>query len=573
MVQLAGLKHLRHGLAGGCRMKEWSNLNARSYTRHLRDAMEIPGRKLPGGTSMVANLSFNKKIVLFLTWLLPLLAGSLPCALHADEIVILFDQSGSIGKYDPKLGSKAWLITFLQTFNEPHRIVVAGFDEQVTEHIDIMTDSRPDMTELARAVDAISVTGKVTDIDAAFRYLLDRGKYESVKFALIVTDGEPEIWDGKLGYLSSAVRSDPRYADLNALYDQRVEKGWKPDRLFASLGKRFQDRNIELIQSSLPLLEVAFGGRIIVWDVSGQSKYLNDWAQMAKAQYLSIPISDNTDPVRRLREALEALQVKASEIFAEPLPEDHHVRVEKVLSAVLGGQVDRLDSTPPSPPTPKAPMIEPTPAPSQSPTPSIAAQVDASELLPVWQGASLIVAGISIVVVTLAWRSHRSRLRAPARETSAAAITGILAAHGFPDSTLEMALAKSAYLLGNILAGDAAGVSGDRTTFSLPVRQGEVDVHWTTLDGVAGMGSGIEISLFVIHFEADKLLTCRIDRIVFPRDDVVCRVKRADVVHQSGNRHIAVLREFENGADDWVLWFRQLARLEGMIQQSRHGDQ
>ncbi|WP_156612393.1 vWA domain-containing protein, partial [Paramagnetospirillum marisnigri] len=194
------------------------------------------------------------------------------------DIMILFDQSGSVGKHDPKLASKAWLLTFLKTFDNPYKIEVVGFDEALYRHLAVERDTATDIKALNQAIDEIEMAGKATDLEMPFRYLLNFAK-PSTKLAIIISDGEPEIWDAKLGYLSKEVQADTRYDDLNRQYQQMKDAGVSKRKRFEKLGALYHARNIELIEGQLPGIAKLIGDRLIIWDLSGTSYYLKTWAK------------------------------------------------------------------------------------------------------------------------------------------------------------------------------------------------------------------------------------------------------------------------------------------------------
>ncbi|MFN3076021.1 MAG: VWA domain-containing protein [Alphaproteobacteria bacterium] len=253
------------------------------------------------------------------------------------DVVVLFDQSGSIKKYDPKQASKAWLLTFLKTFAGSYRISLVGFDEVIHEHFTVDSGKDVDLPSLAHAVDALTTRGKVTDLEMPFWYLLNVGD-PPPKLALVITDGQPEIWDPKLRYFSHNVQKDPTYADLNARFRKLKASGMGRGELYRRLGTSFQERNLEIIDVHMPALSELFGDRLIIWDLSGNSPYLRRWAKAAGAQYMSMGDVETGAPDGLMRQAMRALQHRSSAVIREALPEDHEVRADMALAdAGVGG--------------------------------------------------------------------------------------------------------------------------------------------------------------------------------------------------------------------------------------------
>ena len=512
-------------------------------------------------------------------------------AAAADEIVILFDQSGSMGRYDPKLVSKIWLMTFLRTFEAPHRAIFTGFDEKIREYIEVSTDQRPDMAELVRTLDGISTSGLATDLEAPFRLLLERGNLRSVKLALIVSDGEPEIWDGKLGYLSKAVRADRRYDDLNRAYDGLAAEGLNAAQLFDRLGARFHLRNIDLIEAHLPAIGKALGARLIIWDLSGRSYYLRNWARMAGAQYLPIRVAAHEKPVKQLRKALLHLQEKASEMVEETLPADHRAVVETVLSSVP----ETKQASPPEPTTPEtAAAARPSPGlptaaprtgkgqPSQTDRDRQAEPASTRPRASPDSGTSgslwweLVAAILGSVVVAGVFLARRIRRQAPEGQSFAPALATAGDRSGpqdagvevetdvsnFVDERVKQAMTEAEKLRRELLGRASAHMEIERR-FSLRVSvpPGAIEVHWTNPDGQPGMGRGFNISMHGILFEAKGFKAKGIDRIVFPKQNTVMNVKHADISRREENKAAAVLHEFEKNVDNWMTWIQLLTRI------------
>ncbi|MBW1675567.1 MAG: hypothetical protein JRJ79_02945 [Deltaproteobacteria bacterium] len=209
---------------------------------------------------------------------------------NTPEGIILFDQSGSMKKCDPELRSKALIVEFIKSLKKPHRIVLAGFNEEIHEYITLVTATETDVGALAGEIQKIDARSLCTDLETPFRYLLERESNEDVKFVFIISDGEPDIWDGKLRYFSKRVKSDSRYEDLNRQYYVLKASGLSPDELFDRLKHLYDERNLELIEEQVFRLKDGLGDRIILWDLSGESGYFRTWAEECGGLYLPMKI-------------------------------------------------------------------------------------------------------------------------------------------------------------------------------------------------------------------------------------------------------------------------------------------
>ena len=254
---------------------------------------------------------------------------------NTPEGIVLFDQSGSMKKCDPELRSKALIVEFIRSLKKPHRIVLAGFNEEIHEYITLVTATETDVEALAGEIQRIDARSLCTDLETPFRYLLERESNEDVKFVFIISDGEPDIWDGKLRYFSKRVKSDPRYEDLNRQYHMLKASGLSPDELFERLKHLYDERNLELIEEQVFRLKDGLGDRIILWDLSGESGYFRTWAEECGGLYLPMKAEEGVTTVDRLINVTLSVPGRSNSIVREPLPEDHETHPESALPAAL----------------------------------------------------------------------------------------------------------------------------------------------------------------------------------------------------------------------------------------------
>ena len=74
------------------------------------------------------------------------------------DVVILFDQSQSMNDYNSKFISELVILTFINTFELTNHIVLAGFSENVLEHIHINKAQKPDREVLRKQIEEIKLT-------------------------------------------------------------------------------------------------------------------------------------------------------------------------------------------------------------------------------------------------------------------------------------------------------------------------------------------------------------------------------------------------------------------------------
>jgi hypothetical protein len=262
-------------------------------------------------------------------------AFSLACLVsYAEDVpegIIFVDQSGSVKKHNSRLKSRALLIAFLRTFKKPFRIVLAGFNEEIHQYASVVTETEADIEALAGEIQKIDSLSYCTDLEIPFRYLLERDAKEAIEFALIISDGKPDIWDGKLRHFSEKVKFDPRYEHLNRQYRMLKASGLSADELFDRLRHLYHKRNLELIEEQLSKLRDGIGDRIILWDLSGESGYFKSWAEKSGAQYLPMKTEHNVTPVDLLRYGMLSFLVGSSRIVHEPSPRYRETPSESIL--------------------------------------------------------------------------------------------------------------------------------------------------------------------------------------------------------------------------------------------------
>ncbi|OEJ69727.1 vWA domain-containing protein [Magnetovibrio blakemorei] len=264
--------------------------------------------------------------------------------------IILFDQSGSMGRYDPLVISKIWLQTMARTFAGTHDVVLVGFDADAHAPIPLAIGPDADMGVVQERLNQIKTRGKVTDLESPFRFLAGLKSLDDIDLILIISDGKPEIWDHKLAYLSPQVLVDPRYGDLKTRFEQMQAAGTSLSDTLNDLGPQFQRRNLDLIAAGLAQLPAEIGKKTVFWDMSADSAYLHDWAQALGAEYMPARIDEQENSVKHLLDALLKLQSKTSDLVKEPLPGDLQSRIDAVLSVVQAAEQQYLANGPPREP-------------------------------------------------------------------------------------------------------------------------------------------------------------------------------------------------------------------------------
>lgn len=259
------------------------------------------------------------------------------------DIVIMFDQSASMQKFTPLFMADLWISTFTQTFAGSHTINLVGFSQNVTEHARIEMKDEPGLRKLREYMQKIQTSGLITDFEPPLKYLLEYP--HQADLIVFITDGKPDIWDEKEGYLSKKIRKDKRYAKLNSIYDRSRSHGKDQRKLIASLKPRYEKRNLELIKGHLIKLRKKFGNKIVFLDVSGEYGYLPVWSDRSGARYVSSAIAEGEAAEEKLKKSLVKLQTISGEVLGKPLPAALDQKIESILDSRSGAKMPPKEPT------------------------------------------------------------------------------------------------------------------------------------------------------------------------------------------------------------------------------------
>lgn len=448
--------------------------------------------------------------------------------------IVLFDQSGSMGRFDSLAVSKIWLLTFNQTFTDNHQVQLVGFDEDIHDPITLQTGPDIEPAAITKSLGRIKTQGKATDLESPFRYLAEHKDLKDVALILIITDGEPEIWDANLGYLSTFARTDPRYVDLNDLFQQlRKNKDTKAAQ-YADLRKAYHERNLELIEERIRNLPPEIGAKTVIWDISGRSEFLKIWSRLFGAEYLGVRIASQEDPVGPLQDTLLKLQAKASILISKPLPEDHESRIESVLSTVPEVQLEISEKASKQPES--EPGVEPDKPVTVAPVivaetkPVPIARPDTIDLrLPARISFAI---GVLLFSGSLAWLFGFGRNRA------------VRATNSKPPAPPP---------------DDRSGARGERRTVNRTnIPEGVLTVFWTNRDGSPGQGDAINASLRGLIFRTDNFDSDKIDAIAFPFSGLRLEITRSREIRRNKAGVAVMIEEFTDNIDNWAKWVEHL---------------
>ncbi len=496
------------------------------------------------------------------------------------EIVILFDQSGSMKLYDSKMLSKIWLSTAALTFEAPIRISLNGFDYELHQHLSVVIRGELDRSALSGALNKIETSGPATDLEVPFRYVMDRGADDSLKMVLIITDGKPEVWDKYLGFLSPRVLNDDRYGDLNSQYRNLKASGLTDPELYSRLSAQYSARNLELIEKVIAQLGGEKGKKLVIWDISGTSEFLSRWASLANAVYMPLdPSSTSEPPVKALRELLTATQQTASALLEKPLPADYSDRADYAIEDVA-----------------EALSTERTAEPGETGTPTQGAEIheERKQTAPLPDSssnfalASIMVLMFALLVFILGLILYRrQKSRALAKPESNGSVPGDKESSEGPepdlpnvqpvddiefdnDEILNYIDRRFESARGNVeefIDGtfrDATGNLASEKRLSLRVKTppGSIVVHWKDREGVEKSANAINISMHGILFETAHCEADSIDYIEMPRSGQRIGVASSTIMLRDAGNFVVNLVAFERETEDRKTWVEIQTRIE-----------
>jgi len=239
------------------------------------------------------------------------------------DVVIIYDHTASTNNdYDSRAISQAWLSTFIDVFKSRHHITLAGFDDTVTEYMEIDASKTNDIPALENKVKSIPAKEEVSDFEAPIGYIQERNYVKPIAFAVVISAGRPSIWNNQSFFLSKRTRKDPRYFALNEKYSSLKKQGLSDKQLYDQLADAYFARNLKLIKVRLASLNGKLDGKLVFVDISGEFDFLKQWAEMSGARYVVVPPEQNTPPASgELKFTMQELIKIASTAMSLPMPE------------------------------------------------------------------------------------------------------------------------------------------------------------------------------------------------------------------------------------------------------------
>ena len=506
----------------------------------------------------VTNFAFFIALTVLIT---PSSLRAAPTPGPAGKIVILFDESASMNKQNSVSIAKLWVVTFLNTFTRPYQISLAGFSETTVIHAEAPTADPAQIAAMRKKVKQLQAHGLVTDFEKPFAYLA-RNK-DSTTLAILITDGEPEIWDKKSWYLSRTIQHDDRYESLNADYRRMRGGGASKEKLYSKLAGSYAKRNLVLAGQWLCMIRDSPTIQLIVLDISGSNTYTRLWAEQSGGD-LVVADMESRDPQAALRYAFSILQEKVSAALDEPLPPDATGRIETGSS------------------------------PSQAPVPQPAPVVAQTSATPLEQNESRPVAVVAVIVAVLlalsgfSMRPKHATQPASAMEEAitptvdfglldeslhyvdtvkrryrALAATSLEAAHRYINDEISKAeKAGDEDRLQDLMDHLRQGSFDRRVSLRIPAPPGTMDVVWFDDAGGEHAGGIIDISLHTVLFDASGYRGEQVAAIRYHPSDRRFGVKSYRMVDRDSDQKVVVIENFAETISDMMHWIELLTRLD-----------
>ncbi|MBF0207862.1 MAG: hypothetical protein HQK53_13340 [Oligoflexia bacterium] len=485
------------------------------------------------------------------------------------EVIVLFDQSGSINIYDSKLASKAWQLSLLKDNSNPYRIILAGFDDKIHIYIDIFNDKLlPERTKLLpQKLQNSNAKGYTTDFERPFKYLLENKNIANIDFVLIISDGIPDIFDKKLGFLSWRIREDRRYQDLLSQYYFLKAQGKSAHEIYKKMGDHFFKRNIDFIEKRLPPLKDTLGKKIIIWDISAQSAYLKRWAMLAGAQYLSIKITNYTSALPQLMKAVGIIEHKENnDIGDNDKKEKNDFKYKQLLNEVVVSVVSKkIENKNKNEVLPERVTIVKKITHIDKDNDKESFPLPPKKVSSVkWVLWSLFFLGVVLLIFFVGIKK-RVLFNGNINWKKKLILKLFLLLKYVAKLLLRKrfrSILDEAYKIRNRLINIGAIPSASKKfELRIKVPKGFLEIYWLNHEGNEEVAHALDISMHGVKFENKNFDAYSILRIQCPNMDLDWKVTRSKIVIKNDTEVVMLLEKFENNTKSWMNWVELLTRV------------
>ncbi len=450
------------------------------------------------------------------------------------EILILFDQSGSMQRYNTRELSMMWISSVIRNFDAPNKITLVGFDYEPHTHLSTVIHDEAALSPLSSTLNNIQLSGMATDLEIPLRYIQQKSDEKSVKMVLLITDGEPDVWDKDTGFLSPRILTDQRYADLNEQYHALKATQISEEGLYQRLSEPYRQRNLELTEKALLNLQNKIGNKLVIWDISGKSERLKQWADSLKGHHMPLDTESQEPLEDSMEEVLEATLDTTKTLMEEP---------EQTLEPESAETTNSLATTP-------ATGIIPPQPPAAEPEPN-------SDWFRNY--VYLFILFIVVTSILLLMLFRRKSVEVLEKEETLLDRDEIL---DYIEQRIKSAKEDTEEFVSEVFEKATEGL-GDNKRLSLrvPLPPGTVIVHWTDRDGASQSASAVDISMHGILIDTPRCDTGAIDSVEVPKKQLSLGVARSLIKRRDSEKFVITLLEFEREVEDKMAWIELQTRI------------
>jgi len=440
--------------------------------------------------------------------------GNTPLA----EIVVLFDQSGAFSQSHSKQAAKLWLQSYIKRQTRPFQVSFSGFDETVHEYINMPIHSEADLSVLADKVEALTNAGRVTDIEAAFSYILKQKSSKSIKSILVISDGKSEVWDRKLAYISKRVKADTRYKELHRQRAELKKTNISLLELYDRLGPDYYDKNIQLLEALLPKIKEQISGQIIMWDPTGQSKLITKWADALSAKTLPVSLT-TTEPDSKTIDAFVTQLLNEKSYITPPLQTEKSTTLTGV-HPVEVPQVETLQAT-------------------------------------VTGNTTLFSLMVVLLISISAYYFYKNNKFNDVKKSL------IDSTKKHIDNEFEATMLQAEEKGKELIQKSQSSLNEEkRLSMRVAVEPGAVIIHWQDKNNIEQTSSAIDISRHAIKFNCDNLnFNSKINKISCPRTGTTLYLIESLIMPRNDKSAVVVLKKFKNTVDDQLTWIDLISKI------------
>ena len=211
---------------------------------------------------------------------------------QSDRVALMIEASQTPVVAMQRDVARMWLDAIQSDGTPSVTVSVSSFAAKVFDHGMGQSGLAEDHGRLRRLVSQAESYASVVDFEVAFHRIADMADSSGLAAALLFGADDFGVVDRSTKQIAAPLRSDSRYADINASYMDFVSAKASQQELLSYFEPFYRERNASLLADDLVRLHRTLGARLVVIDVSGRSAFLKNAAQKAGATY--VPFADQS---------------------------------------------------------------------------------------------------------------------------------------------------------------------------------------------------------------------------------------------------------------------------------------